>query len=262
MRCLTFLALLAVLSHGCSAVKRLEEDSKTVVAPERDGRDSEHNVKSIGRDPESELERIEREAERKAEEAVESGKMGQLSALIAVADGTEDIEAVTSSDVLRRAGVDVVVASVKAEAKDGSVLFANKMRVVPDAKVAELKDREFSAIVLPGGMPGATHLRDSPELTEMLKKQKAASRVIAAICASPKVVLEHHGLLGDEPSTGYPAFETKNYKRDRVVKSKDGKLITSRGPGTALEFALTIVEELKGEPERNKLQDAMVFVAA
>lgn len=187
-------------------------------------------------------------------------EMAAPSAVIAVSNGTEDIEAVTCVDVLRRAGINVTVASVAAAAEDGSVVFANKLKVVPDSKVTDLAGKSFDVIVLPGGMPGAEHLQRSPELTNMLKKQNEEKKLIAAICASPKVVLEHHGILGELPSTGYPSFKTKNYKEQSVVEA--GHIITSRGPGTAMAFALTIVERLTAKENRSKLESQMLVLEA
>lgn len=166
-----------------------------------------------------------------------------LTALVPVADGTEDIEAVTLVDVLRRAGVEVTVASVAARRE---VTCANGTRLLADTLHAEVAGREFDLIALPGGLPGAGHLRDTPALVQQLRAQDARGALLAAICAAPGVVLGTHGLIGTRHATAYPGFEdllpAGSFRDQRVVR--DGNLVTSRGPGTALEFALALVEAL------------------
>ena len=165
------------------------------------------------------------------------------TALIPVANGTEDIEAVTLIDVLRRAGVPVIVASVGSARE---VTCANGTRIVADTLHADVAGRSFDLIALPGGMPGAEHLRDTPALIAQLRAQDARGGVFGAICASPGVVLGTHGLIGAHKATAYPGFENLlppgSFVAERVVR--DGHLITSRGPGTALEFALALVEAM------------------
>ena len=164
------------------------------------------------------------------------------SVLVPVADGTEEIEAVCLIDVLRRSGAQVTVASV-----DGLEVTASRgVKLVADMHITDCKDDTFDLIVLPGGMPGAEHLRDSAELTAMLQAQAQAGRLYAAICASPAVILEHHGLLKGKKATCHASFVEKlsdpNAAGNRVVV--DGNCITSRGPGTAIEFALALAEQL------------------
>ena len=122
--------------------------------------------------------------------------------LVPIADGTEEIEAVCIIDVLRRAGAQVTVASV-----DQLQITASRgVKLVADKRITECLDFTFDLIALPGGMPGAEHLRDSKELTMMLKRQQQEGRLYAAICASPAVVFQHHGLLGQRKATAHPAF--------------------------------------------------------
>ncbi len=165
------------------------------------------------------------------------------TALIPVANGTEDIEAVTLIDVLRRAGFSVIVASVGSARE---VTCANGTRIVADTLHADVAGRSFGLIALPGGMPGAEHLRDTPALIAQLRAQDARGALFGAICASPGVVLGTHGLIGARRATAYPGFEgllpAGSFVDQRVVR--DGHLVTSRGPGTALEFALALVEAL------------------
>lgn len=193
-----------------------------------------------------------------------SGKMDDRTqqtqtVVIAVADGSEDVETFVPVDVLRRAGVEVTVASVYAK-NAGYVELANKSKVIPDANIEDVKDKKFDVILLPGGLTGANHLKDSKVLEEMLKSQVADQRLIAAICASPKLVLEEHGILGTRTATGYPGKEPKNFEEGNVVVSQ--KIITSRGPGTAMEFALVVVEQLLGEAERIELEKQLLFKRA
>jgi len=160
--------------------------------------------------------------------------------LIPVANGSEDLEAVTMIDILRRSGATVTVAS----AGDIQVTCSNGTRIVADKKIADCVSDTFDLIALPGGDKGAHNLKDSSELTAMLKAQDQAGRFVAAICASPAIVLEEHGLIKGRAATCYPSYEdimsNKTRLNERVVV--DGNLITSRSPGTALEFALKLVE--------------------
>jgi protein deglycase len=176
--------------------------------------------------------------------------------LVPVADGTEEIEAVCIIDTLRRAGAEVTVASVG----DKEIEASRGVNIVADMLISECVDGAFDLIALPGGMPGAEHLRDCKELIEMLKRQHDQGRFYAAICAAPAVVFEYHGLLKGKQATCHPAFvdklENKEAVESRVVV--DGRCITSRGPGTALEFALKLVELLYDREKATEISQAMV----
>lgn len=179
-----------------------------------------------------------------------------VKALIPVADGSEDIETVTLIDVLRRAGFEVTVASVMA---GHEVRLARGTRLMADALLADCADHAPDLIALPGGMPGAAHLRDSALLATLLRRQLDAGRTVGAICAAPAVVLAHHGLLDEVPATCHPGFRQQlpHCEPDRrVVRS--GNVITSQGPGTALEFALALVAALGGETLRDEVAAPMV----
>jgi 4-methyl-5(b-hydroxyethyl)-thiazole monophosphate biosynthesis len=177
--------------------------------------------------------------------------------LVPIADGTEEIEAVCIIDVLRRAGAEVVVASVG----EKEVTCSRGVRLVADKLLGECKTEVFDMIVLPGGVPGAQNLRDSADLTELLKKQAGSGGFFGAICASPAVVLQAHGLLANRQATSHPAFsdqlEPNESIESRVVV--DGNCATSRGPGTALEFALKLVELLYGKKTAQAVADPMVL---
>ena len=177
--------------------------------------------------------------------------------IVPIADGTEEIEATFIIDTLRRAGLEVTVASVGAM----QVRASRGVKIVADVLIGNCADQMYDAIVLPGGMPGAEHLRDSAPLIAKLTEQKAAGRLYAAICASPAVVLQHHGLLQGVKATCFPSFQDKLdpacVSTDRVVV--DGHCVTSQGPGTAIEFALKLVELLAGLDKAKEVGNAMLF---
>lgn len=163
--------------------------------------------------------------------------------LVPIADGSEEIEATTIIDVLRRAKIEVTVASVG----NGLQVTASRgVKIVADKHIAECTGQTYDCIVLPGGLPGAEHLRDCEPLIAMLKAQKDAGGLYAAICASPAVALAPHGLLDGKTATGFPSTQDKlpRASTERVVA--DGNCITSQGPGTAMEFAVELVGQLLG----------------
>jgi 4-methyl-5(b-hydroxyethyl)-thiazole monophosphate biosynthesis len=174
--------------------------------------------------------------------------------LVAIADGTEELEAVTIIDVLRRAGAQVIVASVARM----NVICSRGVRLTADALISDCTDKEYDLIALPGGLPGAEHLRDCPELIEMLKQQKNSNGLYAAICASPAVALLPHGLLEGKKATCYPEpnMEFPDRCDEKVVV--DDNCITSQGPGTALEFSLKLAEMLFGPAKSNEVAKAML----
>ena len=169
-------------------------------------------------------------------------------ALVPIADGSEEIEAVCIIDTLRRAEVDVTVASVMGRRQ---ITASRGTRIVADALIEDCAGEAYDLIVLPGGMPGAQHLGDSVPLIELVTAQRNAGRRYAAICAAPAVALLPHGLLAGHRATCFPTDMPRlreapdvEAMEDRVVV--DGILTTSRGPGTAIEFALALVEQLAG----------------
>ena len=179
--------------------------------------------------------------------------------LVPIADGSEEIEAVCIIDVLRRAGAEVTVASV-----DGLQVTASRgVKLVADALIADCAGHEYALIALPGGMPGAEHLRDSAALERLLRRQAQAGRLYAAICASPVVVLQHHGLLAGRRATCHPAFADQ-LANDESIDERvvvDGPCVTSRGPGTAIEFALQLVEQLCGPEQARQVGEHMLVRA-
>jgi 4-methyl-5(b-hydroxyethyl)-thiazole monophosphate biosynthesis len=178
--------------------------------------------------------------------------------LVPIGTGSEEMEAVITIDVLRRAGADVVVASVETALE---VNCSRGVKIVADTLIDDVVTEHFDLIALPGGMPGAERLRDSEALIGLLDKQAAAGKAHAAICATPAVALEPHGFLKGKKSTAHPAFTDKladsSEAQRRVVA--DGILTTSRGPGTAFEFSLALVKQLYGEGKMEEIAGPMVM---
>jgi 4-methyl-5(b-hydroxyethyl)-thiazole monophosphate biosynthesis len=165
------------------------------------------------------------------------------TAIVVLAKDFEDIEAVTAIDVLRRAGVEVTVAGLS----EGPVRAARGTVVIPDAALSDVLDRPWDAVVLPGGMPGAERLGRDPRVLDLVRSALEEGRIVAAICAAPAVVLGENDLLGDRRATCHPSLAPRLGREPatgRVVV--DGTLVTSMGPGTALEWALALVAELCG----------------
>ena len=180
-------------------------------------------------------------------------KMGK-KVLIPIADGVEDIETVATADLLRRSGAEVVIAAVNKLL----VTTAHGIKITADKLLSECVSEQFDLIALPGGMPGAEHLRDCPQLITMLKMQQQFGRWYAAICASPVVVLQHHGLLVGKRATCYPSMQKQLENLDQARVVVDGNCITSQGPGTAIEFALKLVELLFDKHKAEVLAEGLV----
>jgi 4-methyl-5(b-hydroxyethyl)-thiazole monophosphate biosynthesis len=162
------------------------------------------------------------------------------NALVLLAEGFEEIEAVTIVDVLRRGEVTVTTASLSGKHVKGSHAIVVESDVLLDAVNVD----DFDALVLPGG-PAAKTLREDPRAQAALKQAAAAGKLVAAVCAAP-TALEAAGLLQGKRATSYPgnALPSAHYVEDRVVE--DGNVVTSRGPGTTMAFALKLVERLSG----------------
>lgn len=179
------------------------------------------------------------------------------SVLIPLAQGCEELEAVTIIDLLRRAEVNVVSAGLD----DQPVTTARGITLIPDTTLDEALKQPYEMIILPGGMPGSDHLEQNNCLREALIKQAQQGKYIAAICAAPKV-LAAAGLLDGLHATSYPGFLDKmeikgiHYLDEMVVH--DGNIITSQSPGTAMDFALYLIEILKGEHSRDKIETGLI----
>jgi protein deglycase len=178
--------------------------------------------------------------------------------LVPLLPGFEEIEAITIIDVLRRAEVTVRVAGAQA----GPVRGSHDIEITADTALADVRAEDLEMIALPGGMPGAAHLARDPEVQRLLRQVAAAGKFTCAICAGP-VALAAAGLHRGKRVTCYPGLEDHleggTLVTDRVVI--DGTVVTSRGVGTALEFALTLVEVLRGASVREDLASRMLVVA-
>lgn len=177
--------------------------------------------------------------------------------LIPISDGVEEIEAVCMIDTLRRAELDVTVASVHDRL---NVTASRGVKITADTLLAHCETKTYDMIALPGGLPGSTHLAQCDILISMLTQQKDAGRWYAAICAAPAVVLQPNGLLEGLMATCYPAMldqlDAAYATREGVVTDKT--CITGQGPGFAIPFALTLVEALLGEQQRHTVAEAML----
>ena len=177
--------------------------------------------------------------------------------LMPLADGFEELEAVTIIDLLRRADIEVVTAGLN----PGPVTASRGTVLLPDTDLNTVADETFDMIVLPGGLPGAQHLDDDERIHRLLQRHASDNRYTAAICAAPKV-LANAGLLDGKSATSYPgSIVSEDYPRVRVLDQPvviDGQVITSRGPGTAMDFALQLIESLTDVDCRNRVEDALV----
>ncbi|MEK7299089.1 MAG: DJ-1 family glyoxalase III [Candidatus Margulisiibacteriota bacterium] len=181
------------------------------------------------------------------------------TALVILADGFEEVEAVSVIDILRRAQIEVTVAGMS----DVQVRGAHDILVRADVKLSGVGASLFDAVILPGGEPGTTHLQSGAggaAVKEILTRHAHAGKWLCAICAAPRI-LDAWGFLDGRQATSFPGTKPHmthcHYREDRVVL--DGQVITSRGPGTALEFAVTIVEKLVSPAARQRLEEALVM---
>lgn len=182
-------------------------------------------------------------------------------ALVLLATGAEEMETVITVDVLRRGGVEVVVAGLEGET---AVTCSRDVKIAPDTSLAAAATQgPYDCIVLPGGGPGAAALGASAEVGKLLQEQDAAGRMIAAICAAPTALLAHKiGLGKNLTSYPAPAFKEKltgpyNYLEENVVV--DGNLVTSRGPATSFDFGLKLVEIMVGEDKMKEIASEMLL---
>ena len=178
-------------------------------------------------------------------------------AIVILADGFEEIEAITVIDILRRAGIEVTPCGLESKTVKGS-----KGIVVEADKMLEDDDIEYDACILPGGMPGSENLAKSEKVKKILLDMDNQGKIIGAICAAPAIVLAPLGVLDDKSATCYPGMEeafadSTDFRADDIVV--DGNIITSRGPATALKFALGLVDALCGKPLAEKIANSVLL---
>lgn len=180
-------------------------------------------------------------------------------AYIFLANGFEEVEALTVVDLLRRAGIEAPTVSVQ---EDKIVEGSHGIKVEADFLFAEVKGTMADAVVLPGGIPGTPNLLACEPLMEMVLGLHAAGSYICAICAAP-TILGKLGLLDGKKATCYPSCEADmpaaDYRTDSVVT--DGQFVTSRGVGTAIDFGLKIIELLAGEKEAAEIAESIIYRA-
>ncbi|XP_058805258.1 protein dj-1beta-like isoform X2 [Phymastichus coffea] len=184
--------------------------------------------------------------------------MANKTAVCLLAEGAEEMEAIVTVDILRRAGVAVTVASITDKE---CIKCSRDVKICADAKIGELQNKKYDAVILPGGV-GWKNLAASTKVGEILKAQEADSKVIAAICAAPNV-LKAHGIAKGKKLTSYPSVKNDltadySYIDDQIVVT-DGNLITSKGPATAYAFGLAIVEKLVDKATALKVADQLLY---
>lgn len=174
-----------------------------------------------------------------------------------IANGTEEIEALTTIDVLRRAGIEVVSVSINDTAE---VTMAHGVRMTCDTTVAEANVNDADMLLLPGGMPGATNLNDCEALRSAVKKHYDQGKKVGAICAAP-LILGGLGILQGKRATCYPGFENQmtgaTYTKE--LFTIDGNVITGEGPAATLPYAYAILEMLGKGKEAEQLKEGMMF---
>ncbi len=183
------------------------------------------------------------------------GDKSMKRALVPLADGFEEIEGITIIDVLRRADIDVVTASLH----DGPVEASRKTRHLADTTLDAVVDDYFDMIVLPGGTTGVLNLQDDTRLQDLLQRHHSQQRLIGAICAAPNLLRNNQILNEQDRFTAFPGSlklaKGGQYSDDRVVRS--GTVTTSTSAGSAFEFALDLVEQLCGKHVRARVHDAL-----
>lgn len=184
------------------------------------------------------------------------------SVLICIANGSEEIETVTTADLLVRAGIQVTLASVT---EDGTleITASRGIKLVADLPIIRVADEPFDAIVLPGGLAGAEAFRDSPLVVEKIRRMHLDGKIVAAICAAPALVLEYHQLFPLGNMTAFPSMRDKipahKWVDKRVYFDERVNLLTSQGPATAFDFALKLIELLQGRKTAANVASQLVL---
>ncbi|AIR87187.1 protein deglycase YajL [Pantoea rwandensis] len=186
------------------------------------------------------------------------------SVLVCLAHGSEEIEAVTTIDLLVRAGLSVTTASVES---DGTreIICSRGVRLLADAPLVEVADNDYDAVVLPGGLKGAETFRDSPLLVETVRQFHLAGKIVAAICAAPGTVLIPHDLFPVGNMTGFPGLRDtipdKHWMDRRVVWDPRVNLLSSQGPGTSIDFTLKLIDLLVDKEKAREVASQLVLAA-
>jgi protein deglycase len=186
------------------------------------------------------------------------------TALVPIAEGSEELEAVTIIDVLRRAGVEVTVASAN-EGEKLQISGSSGTNIVADKMLNNCAENVYDLIAVPGGLPGSEHLAEHAVLDGLLRAQAEHGRLIGAICAAPALVLASKGLLLDKTATCYPSYQATLEAKEVDCEARvvvDGHFITSQGPGTALDFALQLVKQLCGVVKCEEVGAPMVLTTS
>lgn len=180
-----------------------------------------------------------------------------MKIIVPLAEGFEEIEAVSIVDVLRRAGLEVATASLTSNPVKGS----HNIPILADSIIGELRPVDFNCIILPGGMPGAENLKKSDTVLSYIKHIFSKGGYVGAICAAP-IVLAHAGILYGKRVTSFPGYEPEleGAKFTGAPIEVDGTVITGRGPGCAVQFALEIVRILSGEKLMAELRKNMQVI--
>lgn len=182
-----------------------------------------------------------------------------IKVLIPMATGCEELEAVTLINIFRRAGFEVVAAGLGVS--NEAVKCARGTVIMPDTTLDAAMTNDYDLVVLPGGQPGTDNLLQDERIIRLVQEMQGQDRYVAAICAAP-MVLGKAGVLQDKSATSYPGcldamgLSGVNYLEDAVVV--DGRVITSRGPGTAMDFALKLVEILAGSSLREQVEGGLL----
>ncbi len=173
------------------------------------------------------------------------------------ANGFEEIEGLTVVDLLRRAKINITTVSIT---ESQEVTGAHNIKVIADELFGESDYDNAKMLILPGGMPGTTHLLQHKKLRELLLRHNSENKMIAAICAAPSV-LGMNGILEGKKATCYPGFEDKLigaiYTNEKVVEDKN--VITSKGLGTAIDFAASIIEHYQGRKAANQIKSSIQY---
>ncbi|NQZ59979.1 MAG: DJ-1/PfpI family protein [Lentisphaeraceae bacterium] len=179
-----------------------------------------------------------------------------MKALVLFAEGFEEIEAITPVDVLRRANIEVITAGLS----DLKVTGSHGISIAVDKLLDDVISREdFDILILPGGLPGSHYLRDDGRVIDLIRHMNAQEKLIAAICAAP-VALEEAGILKNKKVTSHPSKESELKSAEYTAKRVqiDGRIISAKGAGCAMEFSLVILREMGLKQEAHKLAEAMI----